>query len=306
MNKHGKTHYFYSLRVRYAGIAILFALIILASASAAYQTLKTARHSTTDSIEGRHQLQQRTRHIRDAIWLTHESLQMFLFNPQKDVYRLQIHSSINQAIMDSDQILTQNKDMANDALEKIRRFKNLLLRLDKSITRLIDIRTSATEQYPALAYARGSMLGHNSNFVTAASLAIEESFTESDKVYPKDIYNILVQARHYWSLIISNFRMYLANRLGTFDNNVFEIQIHDIETQYETLQEQLHPALCKPCLNHPPCGMPIILPSNKSIARIDGVPMPYWLPMRLNRCWNRSGQACWTSNWELNARPSTM
>ncbi|MDH5443974.1 MAG: EAL domain-containing protein [Gammaproteobacteria bacterium] len=239
MIKPRNKQYLYSLRIRYAVVAILFAMIILASASLAYQTLKTARHSTTDSIESRQQLQQRTRHIRDAIWQAHESLQMFLFNPQKDIYQHKIHNGINAAILNTKFLVERNQNLPNEPAEKVRDLIQLLYKLDTSVVRLIDIRTNAIEQYPSLAYARGSMLGFNSNFVTAASLAIEESLSESDQVYPRDIYHILVQLRHHWTQIISNFRMYLANRLGTFDNSVFDSQINDIESQYETLRSLL-------------------------------------------------------------------
>lgn len=231
--------YFYSLRVRYAGIAILFALIILASATYAYQTLSTARHSTTDSIKSRQQLQQRTRHIRDAIWQAHESLQLFLFNPNKDLYQEQIHNAINQAIANSERLLERSWNMASDPLVNIRELKSLLIKFDTTINRLIQIRTTAIEQYPSLKLARGTMLGLNSDFVTAASLAIEESLTNSNPDQHLETYRILVQVRHHWTQMISNFRMYLANRLGTFDNSVFESQISDIETQYSVLQQQL-------------------------------------------------------------------
>lgn len=239
MAEHAKKQYFYSLRVRYAGLAILFALIILASASFAYQTLKTARHSTTDSIESRHQLQLRTRHIRDAIWRAHESLQMFLFNPQKDLYQEQIHASIGQAINGASLLLERDQEITVLAREGVRKLKAQLFELDKLVSHLIKIRTSAIEQYPSLAYARGTMLGHNSDFVTAASLAMEESLSESNQVYPSEIYHLLTKVRHFWTQIISNFRMYLANRLGTFDDNVFESQINDIETQYIVLSDLL-------------------------------------------------------------------
>jgi len=233
------TQYFYSLRVRYAGIAILFALIILASATLAYQTLSTARHSTTSSIENRQKLQQRTRHIHDAIWQAHESLQLFLFNPNKELYQGKIHEAINQAIAHSDRLLARNWKMASDPRDNIKQLKSLLMKFDSTVNRLIQIRTTATVQYPSLGLARGTMLGLNRDFVTAASQAIEESLSNSDQEQPLDIYRTLVQVRHHWTQLISNFRMYLANRLGTFDNNVFQSQINDIEIQFTGLQQEL-------------------------------------------------------------------
>ena len=239
MENRAPKQYFYSLRVRYAGIAILFALIILTSASLAYQTLSSARNSTTDRIESRQQLQQRTRYIRDAIWQAHESLQLFLFNPDKDLYQDKIHKAISQAITQADHLLDRNWDMATDPLNNIKKLRTLMVRFDATVKRLIEIRTTATMQYPSLALARGHMMGLNSDFVTAASLAMDEALGIPDHAQITLIYQILVQARHHWSQMISNFRMYLANRLGTFDDTVFASQIDDIEIQYAGLQQQL-------------------------------------------------------------------
>ncbi|MDH5777132.1 MAG: EAL domain-containing protein [Gammaproteobacteria bacterium] len=231
---------FDSLRVRYAGTAILFALVILIGATLAYFSVTGARQTTASSIEDRKLLLQRTRHIRNAIRKSYESLELFLFNPNKNVYQKKIHASINQAILHIEGLLKDPIALPQQQKQDIPQLKKLLVQYDRTVQRLIDIRTNATQQYPSLALTREQMLVLNSEFVTATSLAITESREEllSDKT-SVDIYTAFIQARHHWTQMASNFRMYLANRLGTFDNTVFPSQIVDIELQREALLSQL-------------------------------------------------------------------
>ncbi len=231
--------YFYSLRIRYAGIAILFALIILISAALAYYTLNTTRHNTRNSIEDRQQLLLHTRRIHDAVWQAHEHLQLFLFNPDQDLYQGKIHKSIQEAMIHTEYLLKHNDNMTSNPQDSIKQLKNLLPGLDTAIHRLIQTRITAVDQYPSLKLAIETMLDLNTNFVTAASLAIDESSTSRISSQHAEIYRILIQTRHYWTQMISNFRMYLANRLGTFDNTVFKSQTNTIEIQYSGLRQQL-------------------------------------------------------------------
>jgi len=230
-----------SLRVRYAGTAILFALIILVGASLAYLSVTGARQTTASSVEDRRHLLQHTRHIRNAIRESYESLEMFLFNPNKPVYQEKIHAAISQAIVNIERLLDNPIDLPHQQKQDIPRLRQLLLRYDQTVQRLIEIRTNAIRQYPSLALARGQMLLINNEFVTATSLAINEAREElSADMASQETYTAFIQARHHWTQMASNFRMYLANRLGTFDNTVFPSQILDIELQREALIIQLN------------------------------------------------------------------
>ena len=239
MAVHTPQRYLYSLRIRYAIVAFLFALVIVISTALAYQGLSSARQSISSRIENRNQVQLRTRYIRDAIWHAHEALQLFLFNPNKERYQAKIHSAIDHAIAHSKYLITQNKNMPDAPRKNIRQLHEQLISLNDAVKHLIQVRITAIEQYPSLKLAMGTMLELNNEFVSAASLAIDESLENSVVGRYPVTYSIMIQARHNWTQIMSNFRMYLANRLGTFDNRVFNTQTSNIETQYASLQKLL-------------------------------------------------------------------
>lgn len=226
---------FSSLRIRYAVTAILFAMVIMLAASLAYFSVTNARSTTANSIEVRQHLLQRIRHIRNALWRSYENLELFLFNPQKSIYQDNIHSSISEAILHTERLSTfQGVLVGNE--QNIEQLQQLLFKFDGSVSRLVRIRTNAEKQYPSLAMARGPMLSKNIEFTTATSLAIIElSETLNRSRKEEAIYQAFIQARHHWTQMTSNFRMYLANRLGTFDNTVFQSQVRDIELQREAL-----------------------------------------------------------------------
>ncbi|MDH5178355.1 MAG: EAL domain-containing protein [Gammaproteobacteria bacterium] len=230
----------HSLRVRYAVIAILFGSIVMLAATVAYFSISVARHTTANSIQDRQQLLQQIRHIRNNIWHSYVNLELFLSNPINDQSQDRIHFAIQEAIDNTQGLQHSIADLPSLNKRDIITLLQLLDQLDKSVSQLISVRMDAVKQYPSLALARGDMLQYNTEFNTAASLAINElsNITES-KQRDKAIYTAFVQARHHWTQMTSNFRMYLANRLGTFDNNVFFSQIKDIELQREALHIQL-------------------------------------------------------------------
>lgn len=232
--------YLSSLRVRYAITAMLFGLIIMLAAFLAYFSVTSARQSTAHSIEIRQQLLQRNRLINNAVWQAYENLELFLFNPNKDLYQDNIHNSINEALLQTQRLLHKPEYLLEVRRDDIEQLEQLLIKLDDSVTTLIRIRTDAVKQYPSLALARGTMLENNNAFTTATTLAIAELLVNTEKHHRHDkIYHAFVQARHHWTQLTSNFRMYLANRLGTFDNNVFHLQVTDIELQREALLNEL-------------------------------------------------------------------
>ena len=114
-----------------------------------------------------------------------------------------------------------------------------LITYDLEVRKLLKIRLDAKEQHPALFYARETMLPHNRTFITAAALAMEEILEDDAKKANAPIYIKISTTRHLWIQLISNFRMYIINRLGSFDDGSLRNQENDIELLFLQLQEYL-------------------------------------------------------------------
>ncbi|WP_455198499.1 hypothetical protein, partial [Kaarinaea lacus] len=231
---------FNSLRSRYALIAgvVIVAALLIAILSDVY--LQDSRKKTTDNISVRNQLLEHSRLIRDAVWNTRESMATFLLEPHNIQTRQQIDHFLRNAKNETHRLLEHPWITENSQETNLINLQDNLVSLESSINELIKARLDATRQYPALALAREYMLPNYSQFNTAASLAINEQYEVTGNKQRDKALASFIQARHIWSQMISNFRMYLANRLGSFDEEALPVQESDILTQYEGLKNELN------------------------------------------------------------------
>ena len=231
---------FNSLRSRYALIAaiVTVAAFLIAILSNIY--LQDSRKKTTENISVRNQLLEHSRLIRDAVWNTRQSLATFLLEPHNNQTQQQIDHFLRNAKNETSRLLEHPWISDNRQEDNLKNLQNTLMNLEDSVNELIKARLDATQQYPALAIARETMLPNYSQFNIAASLAINEHYEVDDSEQNNYALTTLLQARHIWTQMISNFRMYLANRLGSFDENALPVQEKDILTQYEGLQQEIN------------------------------------------------------------------
>lgn len=230
---------FDSLRGRYAVVAGLVAAVVLAGAFLGYQQLEQARHDTTQNIAVRNQLLERSRLVRHAVWMTRESLAAFLLDPDLIEQRSIIRRFLNDARLQTELLLKHDWIKQHQHQNNIQLLKDTLADLEQAIDVLINTRLDSNRQYPALALARARMLPNHSVFYTSADLAITELREEASTVNNQTVYQTFIQARHIWTQMISNFRMYLANRLGSFDESVLPVQEQDVTIQHQGLQRLL-------------------------------------------------------------------
>jgi len=230
---------FESLRGRYAVVAGLVTAVVLVSAFLGYQQLEQAREETTQNIAARNHLLERSRLVRHAVWMTRESLAAFLLDPDFIKQRSTIQQFLTDARLHAE-LLFKHDWVQRQHKNNIQQLKDTLASLETTIEVLINTRLDSNLQYPALALARAKMLPNHSIFYTSADLAITELRDEASTPHNQSAYQIFIQVRHIWTQMISNFRMYLANRLGSFDESVLPVQEQDVMIQHQGLQRLLN------------------------------------------------------------------
>jgi diguanylate cyclase (GGDEF)-like protein len=230
---------FNSLRGRYAAATGIVTIVVLFSAFVGYQQLKMARQNTTENIAARNQLLERSRLVRDAVWTTRESLASFLLEPNITGQGRAIQHSLTYAHVQTELLLGHPWIKQNNYQQSIQTLKQTLQDLEAAIHELIQTRVDVSRQYPALALAQAQMSPSHDMFYSAADLAIAEILDDPVTFRNQQVYQIFVQARHIWTQMISNFRIYLANRLGAFDNSTLGAQEQSVITHYKTLQRLL-------------------------------------------------------------------
>ncbi len=220
-----KPAYLHSLRNRYFLTTLILLLAVLAGAIITHFHVNENRTTTTANISLRNSYIGESRDIRTSVWNIRESLSNFLLDPFHANHRNELLEAINSAIMLTDVFLKSDEFKNQNLHQHITALRENLNTLKSQIDTLITIRTSPTIQYPALAYARQKMLPYHLEFQTAATLALDE--ISGDKKQAQ-AYRLLLQLKYSWAQMISEFRMHISNRLGSFDTASFNNQVADI------------------------------------------------------------------------------
>ena len=227
----------HSLRYRYALVSALLAFIVVIGVSVANFKVTALRDKTTENIELRGHLLTHSRYVRDALWQIRQALAALLIDPNPPEYRERISTAIKRAQQNASELAHHSSVFPEQPAVAI--LQESITRLDDACKIIIATRLDTQRQYPSMALAQQNLLPINRDFYTAIALAMNEIEIERQDVNRSRIYRTLVQTRHLWTQMISNFRMYLANRLGSFAEQSLHTQEQDVEMLFLELHNQL-------------------------------------------------------------------
>lgn len=230
-----------SLRNHYAIISVALGVFVLLAAGFANYLLTDTRTETAMNIENRHILLSRSRTIRNAVWQAREALGQFLIDPERLENQKIIRTEIGEAINGAERLLAEHDRLSVSQHEQISELKTQLLNFNVAANELIDIRLDTPRQYPSLILARTELLPRQQKVFDAYTAAIQEVIEENQNVQATSrIYNLLITSRHRWALLISNVRMLIASRIGSFGLESLVQQQQDIETFYQDFREKIN------------------------------------------------------------------
>jgi len=220
---------FYSLKSRYAAVSILLSIIVIASAIIGYEILSSTQSEATTNEQVRTDTLNTTRQIRNSVWNSREYLEEFLLDPRADGIQAKIQTELKSAKRLTQQIVDDKTVKASNYTETITQLNTALSKLSIDINRIINTRLDTQKQFPAMRIANVEMQSKENVFYASIEVAINEILEESENNYNSDIFLTFIQCRNLWAKLLSNFRMYLANRLGSFSVESLPLQEKDSE-----------------------------------------------------------------------------
>jgi diguanylate cyclase (GGDEF)-like protein len=232
-----------SLRFRFVLIAILVSTLILTAALFSFWNLNNARDQSTLNLDLRQQLLQTTNSINSDLVDAYNALDLFLLDPSKKSYSENIALHLNRAIATCNSLIDSSIPVSERDHADFIKIRNALDELEENIASLMEVRKDPSRQFPSLSIGN-TVMGPNRDKANNAFLIIfNELDTENAiKTKPK-VYEEMVQLRHHWAQMLSNFRLYLANRVGSFNENSLVIQEKGIDTLFTKLNVELSRAL---------------------------------------------------------------
>lgn len=220
----------YSLRSRYALISFMLGLLVLVAAASGHYLLTHTREDTALHIDNRQRLLAQSREIRNTVWQAREAVGQFLIDPERAANQASVHNTIDQAIRSTDHLLGMKEQLNAKQSAQIKHVAELTRALRDAALELIAIRLDTRLQFPSLLLARDELLPRQQSVFDAFEAALNETAEQQlQNKFHFSLYELLVSARHRWSTIISNVRMLIASRLGSYSMSTVATQQQDIE-----------------------------------------------------------------------------
>jgi diguanylate cyclase (GGDEF)-like protein len=227
-----------SIKRRLLSVMIISMVIVLLCTVGAQVVVNNIANESANNIHMRNEVLAETSNLRTNLHTANEILTNHLLRPNPDIYS--DWGNLTAEIFARMETLKTSDWVSDSNIEPItEKLVSTMSEYNTEVKKLIVLRMNAAEQHPALYYARDTMLPHNHNFLTATNLALEEIKDDKELPNSKDIVTALLDVRYLWSQVISSFRMYVINRLGSFDENSLLVQENDIEVIFKEIFAKL-------------------------------------------------------------------
>jgi len=220
---------FYSLKSRYAAVSVLLTIIVIASAIIGYRILASTQSEATSNEQVRTNTLNTTRQVRNAVWNSREYLEEFILDPRADGIQNKIQTELKSAVTLTHQMVDDKTVSSDDYTNTLVRLETSLSELSEYIHLIVDTRLDTQKQFPAMRIANNEMQPTENVFYSSTEVAINEILEESEEGYNSEVFLTFIKSRQLWARLISNFRMYLANRLGSFSVESLPLQEKDNE-----------------------------------------------------------------------------
>jgi diguanylate cyclase (GGDEF)-like protein len=227
---------FSTLRSRYIVLATVLGILVIASVWLAQRYVADAGQASIAATQARNDAVHLTHKIRTHVWNTEYTLQQYMLSPSAEL-RKTVVTTIDEAIQLSSDLRVLDWTREHLLQQKAQELKGDLQGLQEKMDQLMKVRLDADLMYPAMRIARGDLLGVATEYETVVALALNE--LQEEKSANKDLYFMFMAAQNAWTGMISAFRLYLLNRIGSLFEEGLVTQKHDVELQYELVTNQL-------------------------------------------------------------------
>lgn len=233
-----KFRFFNSLQARYTIFALILGILLLSTAFLGYFNVSDSQQQTAHNLKNRSELLESSRLIRISILDAYKSLDLFLLNPERAEYKSWVYKALDNAISHADSLQRHHWIKEQQLNQPITQLLSDLKILKQEVMNLFTIRTDPTLQYPSMEVGNTIMQPSRNSVINSFALVMNELDEENTAQEDNEVYQAYLQADHLWSLMLSNFRLYIANRVGSFNEQSLSQQEHGIDTLYQGLKQQ--------------------------------------------------------------------
>lgn len=207
-----------SLRQRYLVAMLVVSALLCTFAYFAWQYVRSTNQSQLKQIQDRAEATDAVADVSKQEHVIEVNLLRFITMPSEE-NKANIHRAY-QLFDAATAKLLQNKWIRSD-----KPLQDLLMAMQSDRNQLIlatdnllAVRQDATKWFPAINIMQKHMLQYNQHFLVTVNLMINKIADDPHNSNKLKIYKLLYDIRDSWAMMISEFRLFVANSIGLFSS----------------------------------------------------------------------------------------
>ena len=218
-----------SIHSRFLVLSILLIAALMIAAFTGEREASKSQQTASAGLQQRVNLIEQVRSLRIAMLGAYQDLNAFLHQPENNLYRQSANNNIIKAIdisnsliivYDNDQALIGQAKKINDALKVFQ----------KNMEDLFVARSDVFRLFPSMAESNKTLRPNRRDLNNAFANIFFQLNEDQTLKHQPIIYQQIVNVRDSWRQVNSIFRLYLANRIGSFNVDRLNAQEQAIET----------------------------------------------------------------------------
>ena len=206
-----------TLRGRFLYMAGLLLALLVVAAWVVNQRVAEVSGDNAANLSDRHDAYALTRDLSGGIWEAEQTLQNYMLSPSVET-RGKFDSQMAHLANDTEKLMhTVWVRRTSGTREKTEALLHDLRNLRGDGLRLMILRSSSLQAFPAMPIMINKMQPAVQEFYTAAALALNEAENLISQPYQVEAQRLFYDALYAWSRTVDSVRLYVSGRFGIFD-----------------------------------------------------------------------------------------
>ena len=227
-----------SLRRRFISLTLILGVLVIGYVTKTYINLSEKNQKATLTLTEIDSQLNTIDTIRKNIELLYQSINLFINHPDDNTHVDKIYDAIKSAQKDSMGIKTSgdNKNISDSRTKLL----FVLTEIQPYIGDLIKIRRDPNLQYPGMSLSANIMANQQDSIKILLKILQDEIENQDFTPRSKELYSEIIKARVLVEKEISQARIYIANRLALFSNEILFNQAKSLTDIHNNFTKKLN------------------------------------------------------------------
>jgi len=228
-----------SLRTRFIAFALILGSLLVIGTFISHFSSKRASENAFLQLSFVSEQSSLINSISTSIINANRYLNLYLLATDQEIYKIEYADNINTA---QEKIQQLQQHSGFDKIkhgQTIVQLQKVIEQLNKEVKALFVIRVNPNLQYPSMDIAFNQMQPSGNTVAGAIDIAVKEIESNGQMRSDPEIYQTFFHTQQIWTSLISEFRIYLANRMGSFNEAGLKEHEINIESYYIQLVQNM-------------------------------------------------------------------